>query len=137
MKLAAILPLLAFLQTPLAVLAADPHGASADVDFFERKVRPVLVERCSSCHNASKRRGGLSLASRDAMLKGGDSGLAVVPGQPEKSLLVKAIRHASEELKMPPKGKLPDNTIADLVTWIQRGAVWPTAPAADRRSDAG
>jgi hypothetical protein len=130
MKLARILPLLALLPCTPTVLAANPSNTAADVDFFERKVRPVLVERCSSCHSATKRRGGLSLASRDVMLKGGDSGPAVVPGQPDKSLLVKAIRYASEELKMPPKGKLPDNVIADLVTWIQRGAVWPVGPAA-------
>ena len=68
-----------------------PGSNPRDVEFFERKVRPVLVERCSSCHSESKRRGGLSLASRAALLKGGDSGPVVLPGQPEKSLLIKAI----------------------------------------------
>jgi hypothetical protein len=131
MKLATILPLLALLYTA-AVIAAEPQkdSRSTDVDFFERKVRPVLVERCSSCHSESKRRGGLSLASRAALLKGGESGAAVLPGQPEKSLLVKAIRHASEELKMPPKDKLPESMIADLVTWVERGAIWPDAAGA-------
>jgi hypothetical protein len=130
MKLAVILPLLTLLYATPAVVA-DPRnvGRRADVDFFERKVRPVLVERCSSCHSESKRRGGLSLASRAALLKGGDSGPVVLPGQPEKSLLIKAIRHASDDLKMPPKSKLPEAAIADLVTWVQHGAVWPvTAP---------
>ncbi len=127
MKPATLLPLLVIVLGTPAAFASDVRkpASAADLDFFERKIRPVLVEQCSACHSATKTRGGLSLASRATLLKGGDGGPAVVPGQPDKSLLVKAVRHANDDLKMPPKGKLADSVIADLATWIQRGAVWP------------
>jgi cytochrome c553 len=102
---------------------------SAEIEFFEKKVRPVLVAHCFKCHGDGKSKGGLSLASRDGMLKGGDAGPAIVPGQPTKSLLIQAIRHEGET-QMPPKKKLADHEIADLTAWIQRGATWPPAPAA-------
>jgi cytochrome c553 len=132
MKHPSLLPLLAvWLGTPLALTAENArHSPTADVEFFERKVRPVLVEKCGKCHNAGKTRGGLNLASREALLKGGDNGPAVVPGQPDKSLLLKAVRYTRGDLQMPPAGKLPDNVIEDLATWIKRGASWPAAPAA-------
>ncbi len=108
------------------VVSADP-GA----DFFETKVRPVLVEHCYPCHSAQagKQRGGLRLDTRDGLLKGGDSGPALVPGKPSASLLVKAIRHV-DDLKMPPKSKLPDAAVADLVDWIRRGAPDPRVTTA-------
>ena len=98
----------------------------ADGDFFEKKIRPVLSERCYSCHSAAagKRKGGLLLDSRDAILKGGDSGPAATPGDVAKSPLLRAIRY-SEEFKMPPKGKLPEPAIADLAEWVRRGLPWP------------
>jgi hypothetical protein len=132
MKPATLLPPLAFLlvaSAPLAAAQSKPAATSADLDFFERKVRPVLVESCGSCHSGAKTRGGLSLGSRAGALRGGDSGPAVVPGDPERSLLLKAVRHATAELKMPPKGKLSDAVVADLTTWVRRGAAWPDAPA--------
>jgi hypothetical protein len=96
-----------------------------DSDSFEEKVRPLLVERCFPCHSrATKQKGGLLLDSRQSILKGGDSGPAVVPGDPEKSLLIRAVRY-NDELKMPPKGKLPDAAAADLIAWIRRGLPWP------------
>ncbi len=100
----------------------------SDADFFEKKVRPVLVERCYSCHSASagKHKGGLFLDSREAILKGGDSGPAALPGDPERSLLLRALRYA-DDLKMPPKGKLPASAIQDLSAWIRGGLVWPGA----------
>jgi hypothetical protein len=103
----------------------------SDADFFEKKVRPVLVERCYSCHSraANKHKGGLLLDSRDAILKGGDSGPAAVPGNPDQSSLLRAVRY-TEEFKMPPKGKLPDSAIADLATWIRNGLTWPAGEAA-------
>ena len=92
------------------------------VEFFEKKIRPVLVEKCYSCHNSKMKTpmGGLRLDSREALLQGGDSGKAVVPGDPAKSRLVLAISY-KHELKMPPTGKLPDDQIADLVKWVELG----------------
>jgi mono/diheme cytochrome c family protein len=114
----------------LALLAGSfPHqiaGAQPDnLEFFEKRVRPVLVERCLSCHGPDKAKGDLRLDTRDAMLKGGASGPAIVPGQPKDSRLVAAIRHADDELKMPPGGKLPDRDIAALEKWVELGAPWP------------
>lgn len=118
---------LAFL---LLFVAAPGHAASTErtaVEFFEQKVRPILVERCFACHSqaAGKKKGGLVLDSRAALLRGGDSGPAVVPGQPDKSLLFHAVRHANSDLKMPPKAKLAEAQIADLAHWIKQGAIWP------------
>ena len=94
--------------------AADPTPEQAE--FFEKKVRPVLVEHCYKCHSAEakKPKGGLRVDGRARLLKGGDSGPAVVPGDPEKSRLIEAVRYANPDLQMPPKGKLPDAAIADL-----------------------
>src|SRR5262249_54256993 len=95
-----------------------------DDEFFEKKVRPLLVERCHGCHSvgAKKLRGGLRLDSGAGVLKGGDSGPAVVPGQPEKSRLIEAVRHRNEALQMPPSGKLPEQEVAILEEWVRRGA---------------
>jgi cytochrome c553 len=105
---------------------ADP--TPEQVQFFENQVRPILVEHCYSCHSADakKVRGGLLLDSREATLQGGDSGPAVVPGHPDRSLLVTAVRYLDEDLQMPPKGgKLSDREIADLETWVRMGAPDP------------
>ncbi|MGH7171266.1 MAG: PSD1 and planctomycete cytochrome C domain-containing protein [Gemmataceae bacterium] len=103
------------------------ESSPATEDFFEKSVRPVLVEHCAKCHGNGKSKGGLSLVSRASVLKGGDSGPALVPGDAAKSLLIRAIRHEGET-RMPPKRKLPDRAIADLTAWVQSGATWP-APA--------
>lgn len=95
------------------------------VQFFESKVRPVLADHCFKCHGESKHKGNLRLDSRAAILAGGDQGPAIVPGQPDKSLLIKAINHADEQLKMPPKMKLTKEQIADLTVWVKLGAPWP------------
>jgi cytochrome c553 len=124
------------LTLPLLALAAS-LGASglraatpaAGLEFFERKVRPVLVEHCQSCHGKDKVRGGLNLLTRAGLLKGGLSGPIVVPGHPEKSLLLTAVRYVKDDLRMPPKGKLPAAVLADLDAWIKMGAPWPDAPA--------
>ena len=110
--------------------------ADEGVEFFEQKIRPVLADRCYSCHSAdaaSKKtlKGGLLLDTREATRKGGESGPAVVPGKPEDSLLIAAIRH--ESIRMPPKGKLPDDAIADFVKWVEIGAPDPR----DGRAPAG
>ncbi len=107
--------------------------------FFEARIRPVLVTQCGKCHSstAQKLRGRLHLDSREGLRKGGDSGPAIVPGQPEESLLLRAIRYRDEELQMPPKGKLPDAVVADIEAWIKMGAPDPrtgTATAAAGRS---
>jgi hypothetical protein len=94
------------------------------VEFFENKIRPVLVENCFRCHGAEKPKAGLRLDSREAMLKGNESGPAIVPGHPNKSLLIQAVRHTGD-IKMPEKGKLPDEAIANLTEWVKVGAPWP------------
>ncbi|HEY7426501.1 MAG TPA: DUF1549 domain-containing protein, partial [Gemmataceae bacterium] len=126
MKAPTLLTVTLLLGFAPALLRADGPSA-ADVEFFEKKVRPVLVAHCFKCHGDGKMRGGLSLVSRDGMLKGGDSGPAIVAGDPAKSLLVQAVRYDGET-QMPPKQKLPDAAIADLTAWVQRGAAWPTVP---------
>jgi hypothetical protein len=97
------------------------------IEFFEKKVRPVLVKHCYSCHgeDAKKRKGELRLDSREATLRGGASGPAVVPGQPAKSLLITAITHGDGVEPMPPKEKLPAEVIADLTAWVKIGAPDP------------
>jgi hypothetical protein len=104
-----------------------PSSIESNFEFFEKKVRPVLVQQCYECHSAAakKLKGGLRLDSREGIRKGGDSGPALAPGRPENSLLIKAIGYQDPELKMPPKGKLPDAVIADLEEWVRRGAPDP------------
>jgi hypothetical protein len=96
-------------------------------DLFEKRIRPVLVERCYSCHSkqSNKQRGGLYLDSRAALREGGDNGPAIVPGKPAESLIIKAIRHVDPKLKMPKDGKLPPEVIADFERWIALGAPDP------------
>jgi hypothetical protein len=111
-----------------ATLAAgQTPPVPADVAFFEAKVRPLLVERCHACHStkAKKQRGGLLLDNRPAILAGGDSGPALVPGHPESSLLVKAVHYTGPDLQMPPTGRLPAHEVAVLEAWIKRGAPFP------------
>jgi hypothetical protein len=110
-------------------LAAQELNDPAKIEFFETRIRPVLVQHCYECHAADAKivRGGLQLDSNIATLKGGDSGPSIVPGKPEDSLLISAIKHDS--LVMPPKSKLPDNVIADFETWIRDGAMDPRAEA--------
>src|SRR5262249_17274583 len=98
----------------------------ASADHFERKIRPLFVTHCLECHglDTTKVKSGLRLTSRAEVIKGGERGPAVVPGDPGKSRLIQAIRY-SGDLKMPPKGRLTDAEIADLEMWIKDGAVWP------------
>lgn len=128
----------------LAGFPGFPQEAAADregVEFFEKKIRPVLVEKCFSCHSArqGKRKGGLSMDSRAEILRGGDRGPAVRPGDPEGSPLLRAIRYEDEEFKMPPRGRLPAAVVADFEAWISRGAPDPrdganeTVPSAEAR----
>src|SRR5262245_15081331 len=112
-------------QPPVADAPGSPTPEQAE--FFEKKIRPLLVESCYKCHSekAAKLKGGLRLDSRSALLKGGDSGPALVPGQPDKSKLIAAVGYRNSELQMPPRGKLSDSAVADLAAWVKMGAPWP------------
>ncbi|MEI7683589.1 MAG: PSD1 and planctomycete cytochrome C domain-containing protein [Planctomycetota bacterium] len=114
------------------VVLAGTACADDDLDFFEKKIRPVLAESCYSCHsaNSKKVKGGLKLDRREDILKGGETGPALVPGSPEKSRIIEAVHFTNPDLQMPPKGKLADAAIADLTTWIKNGAKWPATPNA-------
>jgi hypothetical protein len=119
---------IAFVWLSLPVLAAEAKLTSEQLNFFETKVRPTFVNNCYKCHSheATKLKGGLSLEFRETMLKGGDTGPTIVPGDPENSLLIKAVRYTDPDLQMPPKGeKLSDDQIANLVAWIKMGAPDP------------
>lgn len=104
--------------------AAEP---SVDSQFFESKIRPVLVESCYKCHSSESERvkGGLLLDSREGLLKGGDSGPAIVPGDPEKSRLIVALRYKDEQLQMPPKEHLSPEVVANFEAWVSAGAPDP------------
>ncbi len=96
----------------------------ARLEFFEAKVRPVLEAHCIGCHGANKQKAGLRLDSREALIRGGESGPTVEVGKPETSRLVEAVNH-SADLRMPPKGKLKDSEVEALARWIRDGAIWP------------
>ena len=121
------------LQWPAAILALfasvgtlqSAESQAAQAEFFESKIRPLLVESCYPCHSsdAKVRFANLRLDSREGMLKGGDRGAVIVPGDPDASALIRAVRH--QDLQMPPSGKLQENQIAALVQWVEIGAPWP------------
>ncbi|WP_020468695.1 PSD1 and planctomycete cytochrome C domain-containing protein [Zavarzinella formosa] len=112
---------------PAGLAAADP--SRAETEFFEKKIRPVLIEHCAKCHSAEKKqaKGGFRLDSRAEILKGGRSGPGAVSGDPAASLLMRAVRGTDKELKMPPEGEPPLNAdqIRDLAAWIQMGLPFP------------
>jgi hypothetical protein len=116
--------IVAFSMTTVPTIHA---GSNEDRAFFEAKIRPVLVEHCYSCHSAQakKLKGKLLLDSRDGLRKGGESGPALVAGDPDKSLIIRAVRHTDDALRMPPERKLPASVIADLEAWVKRGAFDP------------
>ena len=117
-----VVVLLIVVARPAASFAAD---APAGIALFEAKIRPVLIRECYSCHSAGAKsiKGGLRLDSRAAVRAGGESGPILVPGQPEESPIMEALRYEGPE--MPPRGKLPDAVIADFARWIQLGAPDP------------
>ncbi len=117
--------LIAVLVTgPSAVSAADPRG-----DHFESRVRPALIESCVRCHGPEKASGGLRLDSREAILRGGESGPAIVVGKPSESLLLKAIRREKDLAAMPPKEPLKADAVVAFERWVREGAVWPASAA--------
>ncbi|MBX6314364.1 MAG: PSD1 domain-containing protein [Isosphaeraceae bacterium] len=109
-----------------AAWAGEAPPDRAGLEFFEAKVRPVLAAHCFECHGPEKQKGGLRLDDLEAMRAGGDTGPAIVPGDPENSLLIEAIRYEGA-YQMPPKGKLSEAEIAVVTEWVRRGAPWPTA----------
>lgn len=113
----------------ISLLAASPAQSmdQEKLNFFESKIRPVLVDSCYKCHSleSGKDKGGLLVDSRDALLKGGDSGPAIVPGKPQESLLIKAISYKDLDLQMPEKKQLPEKVIKDFEKWVEDGAVDP------------
>ena len=116
-------------------VAADPKPDAAQTAFFEKNIRPVLATKCYKCHSADadKVRGGLLLDTRDGLRKGGDTGPAIVPGNPGESLLIQALHSADKDTAMPPEksgGKLPAKVIADFEAWVKMGAPDPRAGAA-------
>jgi cytochrome c553 len=110
-------------KAPAKTERLDPKG----VDFFEKNIRPVLVQQCYKCHSATAKepKGGLRLDTRDGLRKGGESGLAVVPGQLDDSLLISAIRQDGDAPAMPPNDRLPDNVIEAFEKWVLMGAPDP------------
>ena len=121
-----------------AALGEEKSGdarTSEQRDFFEKKIRPVLADKCYKCHSekSEKIKGGLVLDTREGIRRGGDNGPAVVPGDLKESLLIEAVRYASKDFAMPPKkegGKLPDEVIRDFEKWVQMGAPDPRDGAA-------
>jgi hypothetical protein len=110
-----------------SALASPGHAkaeASATELFFETRIRPVLESTCFRCHGGEKVRGGLRVDSREALLKGGNTAPALMPGQPEQSLLIQAIRHKHDDIHMPPGRPLAAPIVADFALWIKNGAAW-------------
>ena len=111
-----------------SAMGADPAEAELHA-FFEKRIRPLLIERCVDCHGADYQESGLQLDSPEGLLKGGKAGPIVVPGKPEQSLLITAVGYQDNTLQMPPDGKLSAREIADLTEWIKKGAVVPGVKA--------
>jgi Protein of unknown function (DUF1553)/Protein of unknown function (DUF1549)/Planctomycete cytochrome C len=120
----AVIILSAILLIAQPASAAPEKPSPQDIEFFEKNVRPVLVENCFKCHGPKRREGELRLDSRAALLKGGDKGPVIVPGEPEKSRLIKAISY-NDEVQMPPTAKLKPEVIEALTAWVKMGAPWP------------
>jgi cytochrome c553 len=126
----------AFLWVAASLALAVPGGAQSSPragdgeELFETRIRPVLMRTCFKCHGGDKTAHGLRVDSRQALLKGGERGPALVPGKPEEGLLLKALRYADEDLRMPPKEKLADKVVDDFARWVAMGAPWPETPAA-------
>jgi len=116
------------LQLSTRPVSAQQQPSREGIEFFEKKIRPVLESNCYRCHsaNSKKLQGGLLLDSRDGMLKGGNSGHpAIIPGDPDSSLLIKAIRYSDSKLQMPPMGQLPAEQVKDFEAWVKMGAPDP------------
>ena len=118
-----------FLFLSLALGSSQGAGlvSAEQTAFFEKKIRPIFINRCYECHSVEKgkAKGNLTLDSREALLKGGDSGPALIAGQPENSLIIQSVRYKNQDMQMPPKGALPSQEVKWLEEWIQMGAPDP------------
>ncbi len=133
MKAAKLVAVLGLFACAGFAAAAEPASPEA-LEFFEKKVRPILVENCVSCHGPKKQELGLRLDSRARALKGSEIGPVLVSGDPDKSSLIEAVRYQSTT-KMPPDGKkLPDEAIVVLTAWVKMGIPWPDGPAVDTKA---
>jgi mono/diheme cytochrome c family protein len=118
-------------------MAAQAADAPDSRDFFEKRIRPVFARNCIACHGTTKM-GGLDMSSREALLSGGASGPAIVPGDAAKSLLIQAVSHQHEKIRMPlQQPRLPDEQISDMVDWVKAGAFWPEPVAAPASAKTG
>jgi len=119
---------LAFAAAHLCWAEENPAPAKGfapeDIEFFENSIRPILVARCYECHGAQKQEANLRLDSREAILDGGDNGPAIVPGDPEHSLLISVLSYKDDGPQMPPKGKLDDDKVAAFSRWVKLNAPW-------------
>src|SRR5262249_37594048 len=115
---------------PLALFALPAAAAEpSNLEFVEKRVRPVFIQYCHECHGPAKQTSGLRLDTATGLKKGGDNGPVIVPRKPDDSLLIQAVRR-NGDLKMPPKSPLPPQAVADLTEWVRRGAPWPGATQA-------
>lgn len=121
--------LLCFSLSALSAFAVEDDAQRASLKFFENEVRPVLVKRCFECHGDKKQKGGLRMDHISYIKSGGDTGPALVLGDPDKSPMIEAIRYKNEEFQMPPKEKLSAAEVATLEKWVKLGAPWPEAAA--------
>jgi len=121
--------LVAFIVSGGLARADEP----VNVEFFEKKVRPILAAHCVSCHGAAKQKGGLRLDSKAGFTAGAQNGVLLKPGNPDSSLLIQVVRYDGD-IKMPQKGKLPDADIATLTAWVKGGAPWPDDAAVKPKS---
>jgi len=120
----------------LLVFGSVTRASEAErAEFFETRIRPVLLKHCFGCHGGETTNAELRLDNLDSLLKGGDSGPAIIIGNAADSLLLKAVSHQDADLQMPPDEKLPAEIIEDLSTWIQQGAVWPKHEKSDFASE--
>ncbi len=116
----------ALVAVPLTLPAAESAPDAAKLEFFEKKIRPLLVDNCYNCHSAdNKAAGGLRVDDRSGIFQGGGRGAGIVPGKPDESWLIKAVTRTDAKLKMPPDNPLSEEQIADLRKWIEEGAAWP------------
>lgn len=109
----------------LLLIAIPALAQEKDIRYFDERVAPILEKRCLPCHNEELKNANISFLDRDSLLSGGTLGPALIPGRPDQSLLIAALRHEGE-LQMPPGPKLSSKEVAVLTEWIKRGAIWGT-----------
>ena len=116
----------AFLLLMAAIAPRSAYAVdAAGVEFYEKQVRPLFAEHCYACHGPDKQRAGLRLDQVADIIRGGDRGPAIGVDSPEESWLIRAVRYTDDKVRMPPKGKLSEAQIADLVAWVKMGAPGP------------